>query len=85
MTQLYFIRHARAVYASDESGRPLSGEGMKDAARVTETLKKEKIDIVLSSPYARAIQTVQGIADYLGQKVEIINGFRERTLAGKRS
>ncbi|HWL26830.1 MAG TPA: histidine phosphatase family protein [Ureibacillus sp.] len=80
MTNLYFVRHAHSTYTPDELNRPLSEKGLIDATMVTSLLKGEKIGIVVSSPYKRAIQTVQGIAEYINTEVEIIDGFKERTL-----
>ncbi len=80
MTNLYFVRHAHSTYTPDETGRPLSEAGFAEARKVTEVLKGENIDIVISSPYKRAIQTVEGIASYLQLEVEMIGGFKERTL-----
>ncbi|MFC7686276.1 histidine phosphatase family protein [Ureibacillus sp. GCM10028918] len=80
MTNLYFVRHAHSTYTPDEINRPLSESGFIDAALVTKLLKKEEIDIVVSSPYKRAIQTVTGIAQFINAEVEIIDGFKERTL-----
>ncbi|MFD1737576.1 histidine phosphatase family protein [Bacillus salitolerans] len=80
MINLYFVRHAHSTYTPDELSRPLSARGFADATKVTELLTTEKIDIVVSSPYKRAVQTVEGIADCIGKKVEIIDGFKERTL-----
>lgn len=81
MTTLHFVRHAHSVYTTDEVGRPLSKKGFSDADMVSELLKSEEIDIVISSPYKRAIQTVEGIADYFDKEIEIIDGFKERMLA----
>ncbi|CAM3535201.1 hypothetical protein EDM52_17855 [Brevibacillus invocatus] len=80
-TNLYFVRHAHSVYSPDEYHRPLSEQGLHDAQRVTEILKRENIDHVLSSPYRRAIQTVEGISDYLETEVVIMEDFKERVLA----
>ncbi|MGN7479785.1 histidine phosphatase family protein [Solibacillus silvestris] len=80
MTNLYFVRHAHSTYTPDELNRPLSERGLTDAIRVTKLLETEEIDIVVSSPYKRAVQTVEGIAEYKNSKVEIIDGFKERTL-----
>ncbi|MGG3739085.1 histidine phosphatase family protein [Aeribacillus pallidus] len=82
-TNMYFVRHAHSTYTPDEVGRPLSERGLVDAEKVTELLKKEEIDMVISSPYKRAIQTVEGIAKFLGKEVVIEDGFKERTLAEK--
>jgi 2,3-bisphosphoglycerate-dependent phosphoglycerate mutase len=81
MAHLYFVRHAHSAYTPDELGRPLSSRGYADAARVTEILKREKIDYVYSSPYKRAIQTVEGIAGYINKEILIEDHFKERMLA----
>ncbi len=81
MTNLYFVRHAHSIYTPDELGRPLSEKGLTDTNVVTEILKNEKIEVVISSPYKRAIQTVEGIAVTFEREIEIVNDFRERTLS----
>nr|WP_240390798.1 histidine phosphatase family protein [Bacillus sp. Y1] len=60
--------------------RPLSEKGYLDALRVTELLIEENIDEVVSSPYKRAIQTVQGTADFFHKKIEIVEECKERLL-----
>jgi 2,3-bisphosphoglycerate-dependent phosphoglycerate mutase len=83
MTNLYFVRHAHSNYTPDESGRPLSEKGLEDARKVTELLQSEKVEKVVSSPYKRAVQTVQGIAAQKNMKVEIVEGLKERTLSSE--
>lgn len=80
MTNLYFVRHAHSVYTPDELNRPLSERGFADAEIITNLLKTAEIGVVVSSPYKRAIQTVKGLAEYINTEVEIIDGFKERTL-----
>ncbi|KAB2330727.1 histidine phosphatase family protein [Bacillus mesophilum] len=80
-SQLYLVRHAHSDYTPDELRRPLSVRGYADAVRVTEVLKGERIDYVYSSPYRRALQTVEGIAEYIGKEILIEDNFKERTLA----
>ncbi|KAB8138103.1 histidine phosphatase family protein [Gracilibacillus oryzae] len=80
MTNLYFVRHAHSIYTPDELNRPLSERGFIDAAQVTNLLEKEEINMVVSSPYKRAVQTVEGIAKYINRNIEIIDGLKERTL-----
>ncbi|MEC5426087.1 histidine phosphatase family protein, partial [Virgibacillus sp. C22-A2] len=82
-TNLYFVRHAHSTYTPDELGRPLSERGFTDANTVTDLLKKEAIDYVYSSPYKRAIQTVEGVAKYIDKEIELVEGFKERILAEK--
>ncbi|MCP8615415.1 histidine phosphatase family protein [Salirhabdus salicampi] len=81
-TTIFFVRHAHSIYTPDELRRPLSNRGMEDTKRVTNRLKQEEIDCVISSPYKRAIQTVEGVAKQLNQKVIIEADLRERKLAG---
>ena len=81
LTKLYFVRHAYSTYTPDELGRPLTEKGLVDAERVTQMLEKENIDYVISSSYKRAIQTVEGIANFIGREVIIEDGFKERKLS----
>ncbi|USK52910.1 histidine phosphatase family protein [Cytobacillus solani] len=81
LTKLYFVRHAHSIYTADEWKRPLSDKGFLDADKVTKLLEAEKVDYVISSPYKRAIQTVEGIAKYIGKEIIIEDGFIERILS----
>jgi 2,3-bisphosphoglycerate-dependent phosphoglycerate mutase len=81
LTNLYFVRHAHSTYTPDELKRPLSERGQADAEKITQILKKENIDYVISSPYIRAVQTVEGITDFTGKEVIIESGFKERMLS----
>lgn len=80
-TRLYFIRHAHSVYTSDERARPLSAKGRADAEKVAEALKEEGIGRVLSSPYKRAVETVEKFACLIGEPVKMAEDFRERQLS----
>ncbi|MDF9296407.1 MULTISPECIES: histidine phosphatase family protein [Geobacillus] len=82
-TNLYFVRHAHSTYTPDELGRPLSEQGYRDANTVTEFLKTENIHHVYSSPYKRAIQTVEGIAKYINKEIVVVDEFKERVLSEK--
>ena len=81
MTNLYFVRHAHSVYSPDERNRPLSERGHQDAARVAELLEPEHIHVLLSSPYKRAVQTIEGLADRIGSGIILEEDFRERLLS----
>ncbi|MCJ8009169.1 histidine phosphatase family protein [Lederbergia wuyishanensis] len=80
-TNIYFVRHAHSTYTPDELRRPLSERGLRDAQSVTDVLKSESIDYVISSPYKRAIQTVEGIAKLIDKEIIIEEDFKERKLA----
>lgn len=80
-TNIYLIRHAHSQYSIDELNRTLSPRGYGDAKKVTEVLAKENIDFVYSSPYKRAIETVEGVANYFNNKIIIDARFKERVLS----
>lgn len=83
MTNIYFVRHAHSVYTPEELTRPLSEVGRKDSQRITKILEGKNIDYILSSPYKRAIQTVEGLAEVLNKEITLVEDFKERKLAGK--
>lgn len=81
-TTLYFVRHAHSPYVPNrEAERSLSERGRRDALHVARTLTEYDIDVVVSSPYTRAVETVQETAEAVGTDVITESGFRERTLA----
>lgn len=82
-TNIYFVRHAHSVYTPDELGRPLSERGIQDVEKVTNILKIEDIDVVVSSPYKRAFQTVEGTAKHIAVPINVVEDFKERELSLK--
>ena len=82
MTVFYLIRHARADGTPDEQ-RPLSSKGRADAKRVADTLFDSPITRIYSSPYRRARQTVNSLADRLGLPIHVEPELRERRLSDR--
>ncbi|GIN09695.1 phosphoglycerate mutase [Shouchella clausii] len=82
-TNVYLVRHAHSTYTADELGRPLSEKGIVASENVRRLFANKKIDAVLSSPYKRAIQTVECVAAGIGKEVIIKEGFKERRLSEK--
>ena len=81
MTTIYFVRHAEPDYSNhDDFFRPLTDKGLKDRIKVTNYLLDKKIDIVLSSPYVRAVDTVADFAKNAGLNIETIDDFGLRIL-----
>lgn len=79
MTTVYFVRHAEADNTNrDGRNRPLTEKGWKDRELVTEYLKDKKIDIIISSPFKRAVDTVAHFAESRHLTVHTVEGFRER-------
>jgi len=78
---IYFVRHCAPDKSVHEDRiRPLTGQGKRDAQRLTERFAGVSVDRVVSSPYVRAIDTVKGIADQRGLTVETDADLRERAV-----
>ena len=70
--RLYLQRHAEPVPGHPlDATRPLTSEGRKQAAQMAAFLVADigRVDIVISSPFARAIETAEIMADALGSYV----------------
>jgi len=82
MTTVYFVRHAESDRSTiEDRSRPLTAKGQADCALVSEFLHDKNIDVVLSSPYKRAVDTITDFAESLGMTIHEVEGFRERERA----
>lgn len=79
MTRVYFVRHAQADNSNrDARNRPLTEKGARDCKLVTEFLEDKGVDVIVSSPFKRAVDTVADFANKKGLSIEIIEDFKER-------
>ena len=79
MTEVYFVRHAEPNFKNhDDLTRELTEKGMRDRLLVTKFLWDKQIAAVFSSPYKRAVDTVQDFADRAGLTVQTDPDLRER-------
>ncbi|MFT8311091.1 MAG: histidine phosphatase family protein [Sporolactobacillus sp.] len=84
MTIIYFVRHAESdIRVHNDKLRPLTDKGMKDRELVTGYLQDKNVDVVLSSPYRRAVDTVKQFADQQNFHVHLVKDFRERKVGGE--
>ena len=82
-TIIYMVRHAESPFIfGEERTRGLSAEGEKDAEKVAELLRLEKIDVIVSSPFVRSIKTIEEIATTRNLEIEIFEDLRERMIKG---
>ncbi|WP_408894787.1 histidine phosphatase family protein [Paenibacillus taichungensis] len=82
-TALYFVRHAESEYIEgQERERSLTEQGKRDAASVAGLLHREQIRLFYSSPYRRAVDTIQGLAEVSDGIVVTEEDLRERELSG---
>ncbi len=71
---LYLMRHAPSESGSNDMERPLSTEGREYVQRLIPVLRLLQVEPewILSSPYRRALQTAQLVAEGLGYRREIV-------------
>lgn len=73
-TYIYFVRHGIAPFSleleSTAGGASLNEQGKSDAKRVAELLRNEEIDVIVSSSFKRAKETVMPLSELL--QIEII-------------
>lgn len=80
-TLLYFVRHAESVYVEGkERTRALSEQGKKDARTIRDILRSENIDVFVSSPYERSIETIRLTAVEQRKEIHIEEDLRERNI-----
>lgn len=85
MKTLILVRHAHALsgfeaHVNTDAARPLSDTGRQQATNSAGTLQKQNVqpEIILTSPFLRAVQTAEILSGILGapvQKENILNGF----------
>lgn len=85
--KVIFVRHAERDISviDDELAAPLTQKGVEQAQQLVHTIKDNfsSITAIYSSPFARAIQTVEPTAKELGIKITEINDLRERKIGDK--
>jgi 2,3-bisphosphoglycerate-dependent phosphoglycerate mutase len=85
MLRILLVRHADPVKPSplhaNEYTRPLTTEGARDALQLVEILQDFEIDAAYSSPYLRAIQTLEPLAQTRDLQIQTIEDLREHTLS----
>lgn len=82
ITNVFLVRHAHSNYSTDEWNRPLSEKGRLAIEALPKVFSKIAINVVISSPYRRAVETVEGINRNLA--VILIEDFKERTISLKK-
>lgn len=76
---LYVVRHAKA--GGQEPAAKLTIEGQMQAIQLKEQLKELKVEKIISSPFLRAIQTIEPFANEKGIPIEINTRLAERVLS----
>ena len=76
---IYLIRHCQATGQAPDA--ELTEMGKQQAQKLAEFLQKRQVDHVISSPFTRAIQSIEPAADLLDLPIEIDDRLAERVLS----
>ena len=90
--RVYFLRHGKAdrsKWHGDDDARPLTEEGEEAMRREAKALRAMELalDLIVTSPLARARRTAELVADELGLRARLVedarlaHGFDARRLA----
>jgi 2,3-bisphosphoglycerate-dependent phosphoglycerate mutase len=81
-TIIYMVRHGESPNnEGNERTRGLTQKGKIDIEKVTKLLIGEGINMIISSPYTRAILSVEGLAEHLKLDIKVFEDLRERHFA----
>ncbi len=79
MTTIYFIRHAESDHnIHQDEIRPLTQKGWESRKIVTEFLSDKNINVALSSPYKRSVDTISDFTEKHNLEIGLIDDFTER-------
>lgn len=76
---IYVIRHCKAEGQSPDAS--LTDEGIVQAKALAAFLSGRQIDYIVSSPFKRAVKTIEPFAKKLGIDIEVDDRLRERALS----
>ncbi|PEF36898.1 histidine phosphatase family protein [Bacillus sp. AFS094228] len=79
LKKIYIVRHCEAQGQPSES--TLTEKGSKQAKYLVDFFSDAKIDRIISSPFLRAIQSVEPLSEKTNIKIEIDERLSERTLS----
>ncbi len=72
------VMQSRIIITTTMLLRELTPKGLNDRKLVTKYLADKEINVAVSSPFQRAVDTIKEFTDLEGIKIEVIDGFRER-------
>lgn len=79
MKTVYFVRHAQPNLENHvDLERELTVKGLEDRRLVTAFFQSRPVDGVYSSPYRRAMDTIEPFAASAGLPIQVVDDFRER-------
>lgn len=77
-TLIYMVRHGESPkLEGNERTRGLTDKGKKAAKRLSERLRDEEIDVFFSSPYLRAVMTLEELAANADKEIQTRENLKE--------
>lgn len=80
MKTIYFVRHAKAN--GQEVSAPLTEKGKEQAKKLVDFFAAKHIEKIYSSPFKRAVETIQPLAASKGLSIVEDERLSERVLSG---
>jgi len=77
--RLYIVRHCSAAGQAPDA--PLTSEGKAQAQRLADFLKDKEIEFIITSPYVRAINSIEPLAERLTIEIQVDSRLSERILS----
>lgn len=78
---IYLIRHAQPNYDNHKDmDRELTAKGLQDCQLITDYFRDISIDQIYSSPFKRALQTIDDLAKKKQLPIQIKDNFKERKI-----
>lgn len=81
MKQIYLVRHCQAT--GQEAAAPLTETGIQQAEQLVSFFEGMAIDRIVSSPFHRAIATIQPVATKRSIQIELDQRLEERVLSSQ--
>jgi 2,3-bisphosphoglycerate-dependent phosphoglycerate mutase len=81
MKDIFLVRHCQAQ--GQEPDAPLTEAGERQALEMASFLADQNIELLVSSPYLRALHTVRPLAEQLSLSVEQDSRLTERVLSSQ--
>jgi phosphohistidine phosphatase SixA len=79
--KIFLVRHAtagkRSKWHGDDRLRPLDQRGRRQAEKLVDQLRDVRFERIVSSPYARCVQTVEPLGAARGLRVETDQALAE--------
>lgn len=79
MKRIYLVRHCKATGQAPDA--ELTTEGALQSAALAKFFLDKNIELIVSSPFERALATIRPLSEQTGLQIHIDDRFRERVLS----